>query len=65
MFGLSYLETYTYTCLPGYSTTDCLSAICLPDGTLSLPQPPECTGKYVTRRRCSICDFIIKIIYYY
>ena len=49
-FGLvlAYLDTYTYTCLEGYSTDDELCTVCLPDGTLSLAEPPicECTFSY-------------------
>ena len=43
--GLSYLEIYTYSCLAGYETTDELSTVCKPDGTLSLATPPTCHGK--------------------
>ena len=43
--GLSYLESYTYSCKEGYSTTDELGTVCQPDGNLSLTTPPNCTGK--------------------
>ena len=44
--GLSYLESYTYSCLEGYTTTDVLCTICQPDGTLSLATPPICNGEF-------------------
>ena len=43
--GLSYLESYTYSCKEGYNTTDELCTVCQPDGGLSLTKPPKCTGK--------------------
>ena len=43
--GLSYLESYTYSCKEGYNTTDPLTTLCQPDGSLSLSTAPECTGK--------------------
>ena len=43
--GLDYLESYTYQCIEGYSTTDELCTVCQPDGNLSLSTPPNCTGK--------------------
>ena len=42
--GLSYLESYTYSCMDGYDTMDELCATCQPDGTLSIP-PPTCYGE--------------------
>ena len=42
--GLSYLESYTYTCIEGYTTTDLLTTLCQPDGSLSVTNPPTCTG---------------------
>ena len=42
--GLSYLESYTYSCKKGYTTSDELCTVCQPDGSLSTP-PPNCTGK--------------------
>ena len=44
--GLSYLESYTYSCKEGYATTDPLTTLCQPDGSLSLTRPPECSGKF-------------------
>ena len=43
--GLSYLESYTYSCKEGYTTTDDLCTVCQPNGNLSLPKPPNCTGE--------------------
>ena len=40
---LKYLNTYTYSCLEGYTTTDELCTVCKSNGTLSVP-PPNCTG---------------------
>ena len=37
------LEKYTYSCLTGYSSTDDMSIVCLPDGSW-LGSPPTCTG---------------------
>ena len=45
--GLSYLESYTYSCIEGYTTTDPLTTLCQPDGSLSLTNPPNCTGRYL------------------
>ena len=42
--GLSYLESYTYSCIEGYTTTDPLTTLCQPDGSLSVTNPPTCTG---------------------
>ena len=44
--GLSYLESYTYSCMEGYNTTDPLTTICQPDGSLSLTTPPVCNGEF-------------------
>ena len=43
MSGLDYLETYTYSCLAGFGTTDDLCVVCMPDGTLSMDTAPNCT----------------------
>ena len=43
--GLSYLESYTYSCMEGYATTDPLTTLCQPDGSLSVTNPPNCTGR--------------------
>ena len=43
--GLSYLQTYTYSCLEGFTTNDDICVVCLPNKTLSLLKPPNCTGK--------------------
>ena len=43
--GLSYLESYTYSCREGYTTTDELCTVCQPDGSLSLATPPRCAGE--------------------
>ena len=43
--GLSYLESYTYSCIEGYTTTDELTTVCQPDGSLSVSTPPQCTGR--------------------
>ena len=42
--GLLYQEIYTYSCKDGYNTSDELSTVCQPDGTLSLSSPPACAG---------------------
>lgn len=42
---LYYLDVYTYACEEGYMTEDELCTVCLPDGSLSIPYPPNCTGK--------------------
>ena len=44
--GLSYLQLYQYSCLPGYETNETMSVFCQPDGTLSLSKGPNCTGKW-------------------
>ena len=41
--NMTYLDTYTYSCLDGYTTTDELFTVCKPDESLSAP-PPNCTG---------------------
>lgn len=43
--GMTYLESYTYSCMEGYSTNDPLCVVCQPDSTLSI-SPPVCTGDY-------------------
>ena len=43
--GLSYLESYTYSCMEGFNTTDELCTVCQPDGSLSVTNLPNCTGK--------------------
>ena len=45
--GLDYLETYTYSCMEGYTTTDDLCTVCQPDGTLSLTTAPTCTSESI------------------
>ena len=44
---LKYLESYTYSCMEGYTTTDDLCTVCQPDGTLSLTTAPNCTGELI------------------
>lgn len=39
------LDTYIYSCMEGYTTDDQLYTVCRPDGSLSLVEPPNCTGK--------------------
>ena len=39
---LTYLQSYTYTCAAGYTTTDQTVTTCLQDGKLSLTVPPKC-----------------------
>ena len=41
---VEYLQSYTYVCKDGYTTTDDLIAVCLPNGQLSLERPPKCEG---------------------
>ena len=43
--GLSYLQLYQFSCLPGYETNDTMSVFCQPDGMLSLSTGPNCTGE--------------------
>ena len=45
--GLDYLESYTYSCMEGYNTTDDLCTVCQPDGTLSLTTAPTCTSEFI------------------
>ena len=45
--GMRYLETYTYSCLPGFETSDDVCTVCLPNGMLSLEATPNCTGVYI------------------
>ena len=45
--GLDYLESYTYSCMEGYTTTDDLCTVCQPDGTLSLTTAPTCTSEFI------------------
>ena len=54
--GLIYQESYTYSCMEGYTTTDELCTVCQPDGTLSLTKPPNCTGKSHQKvyKQCSL-----------
>ena len=47
--GLSYLESYTYSCIEGYTTTDPLTTLCQPDGSLSVTNPPNCTGRFIIK----------------
>ena len=42
--NISYLTTYTYSCIEGYQTSDELTVVCLPNGTLSITSAPNCTG---------------------
>ena len=37
--SMGYLESYTYSCLDGYTTDDELCTVCQPNGTLSSPAP--------------------------
>ena len=41
---MTYLSTYTYSCMDGYSTDDELCTVCQANGMLSSP-PPNCTRK--------------------
>ena len=43
---MTYLETYTYSCMEGYVTSDNVTVVCQPDQILSIP-PPVCTGWYI------------------
>ena len=43
VLDMTYLDTYTYSCLEGYITTDDICTVCKSDRTLSVP-PPNCTG---------------------
>ena len=40
---LSFMETYTYQCLPGYTSFGDMCAVCLANGNLSIAAP-DCTG---------------------
>ena len=44
--GLTYLQSYTYSCLDGFFTTDEVFTKCQSDGSLSLANPPECSGRF-------------------
>ena len=44
--SLLYQDSYDYSCLDGYETTDRVTAECLANGSLSLDNPPNCTSKY-------------------
>ena len=41
--NMKYLDTYTYSCLEGFTTTDDICTVCKSNGTLSAG-PPTCTG---------------------
>ena len=43
--SLSYQDTYNYSCLTGYNTSNVITTECLADGSLSLDSPPFCTSK--------------------
>lgn len=47
--AMYYLDTYTYSCMEGYTTDDELYTVCQPDGTLSLADLPTCTGDFMHR----------------
>ena len=64
-YGLEYLESYTYSCIEGYNTTDELCTVCQPDGSLSLTRPPQCTGnigKLITRKSHRIVNALVRFI---
>ena len=42
--NLAYLDTYTYSCIEGYTTDDELVVVCQSDCELSAP-PPNCSGQ--------------------
>ena len=42
--GLLYSESYTYSCLKGYETSDEVCTVCQQDGTWSMINPPICLG---------------------
>ena len=42
--NMKYLDTYTYSCLEGFTTTDDICTVCKSNGTLSAG-PPTCTGQ--------------------
>ena len=44
--GLTYLQSYTYSCLDGFFTTDEVFTKCQSDGSLSLADPPECSRRF-------------------
>ena len=41
-------QTFTYSCVPGYATTDDLTVSCTHDGQFSAT-PPECYGNMLTQ----------------
>ena len=43
--SLLYQDTYNYSCLTGYNTSNVITTECLADGSLSLVAPPNCTSK--------------------
>ena len=52
--SLKYLSSYTYSCKEGYTTTDPLTTICQPDGSLSLTTPPSCNGEFYQINICLV-----------
>ena len=44
---LNALESYTYSCIDGFTTDDDLCTVCLSNGSLSIP-PPSCSGAGLT-----------------
>ena len=44
--GLVFPQSYTYSCLDGYTTVDAVFTQCQADGELSLTTPPTCVGRF-------------------
>ena len=45
--NLTYLDTYTYSCMEGYVTDDELVVVCQSDGELSTCSP-NCSGEFTS-----------------
>ena len=53
-------ESYTYSCLAGYETSDSLTTQCLSDGSWSLATLPTCNSKCLLR--CTGTNFRYSIL---
>ena len=49
--NLKYQEIYTYSCKDGYNTSDEISTVCQSDGSLSVNNPPSCSGEWLSVRK--------------
>ena len=55
--NLLYEQTYNYSCLTGYETSDSITTQCLSDGSWSLATSPICSSK------CYFCGYFICLFY--